>query len=99
MILTSQNHLTIGRQMSYVPDAGHSKLIKLLTDDKEVVSNVLTSEEEAVAISVGAWLRGTRSVLLMQSSSVGNCINMLSKFLPTITLIIIKNLYTSTTNI
>ena len=71
------------RQMSYVPDAGHSKLIKLLTDDKEVVSNVLTSEEEGVAISVGAWLGGTRSVLLMQSSGVGNCINMLS--LPVLT--------------
>jgi sulfopyruvate decarboxylase TPP-binding subunit len=39
---------------------------------------VLTTEEEGVAIAAGAWLGGQRSVLLMQSSGVGNCINMLS---------------------
>jgi sulfopyruvate decarboxylase TPP-binding subunit len=46
--------------------------------DGDVVSNVLTTEEEGVAIAAGAWLGGRRSVLLMQSSGVGNCINMLS---------------------
>ncbi len=66
------------RQMAYVPDAGHSALIKLFSADPDVVSNVLTTEEEGVAIAVGAWLGGQRSVLLMQSSGVGNCINMLS---------------------
>src|SRR6202046_5674188 len=66
------------RHMSYVPDAGHSTLIKLLNADPEVTSNVLTTEEEGVAIAAGAWLGGQRSVLLMQSSGVGNCINMLS---------------------
>jgi sulfopyruvate decarboxylase alpha subunit len=66
------------RQMSYVPDAGHSALIKLFAADPEVVSNVLTTEEEGIAIAAGAWLGGQRSVLLMQSSGVGNCINMLS---------------------
>jgi sulfopyruvate decarboxylase alpha subunit len=66
------------RQMSYVPDAGHSRLIELFRGDPEVVSNVLTTEEEGVAISAGAWLGGQRSVLLMQSSGVGNCVNMLS---------------------
>ena len=39
---------------------------------------MLTTEEEGVAIAAGAWLGGQRSVLLMQSSGVGNCINMLS---------------------
>jgi sulfopyruvate decarboxylase TPP-binding subunit len=38
----------------------------------------LTTEEEGIAIAAGAWLGGQRSVLLMQSSGVGNCINMLS---------------------
>jgi sulfopyruvate decarboxylase TPP-binding subunit len=38
----------------------------------------LTTEEEGVALAVGAWLGGDRSVLLTQSSGVGNCINMLS---------------------
>ena len=66
------------RQMSYVPDAGHSRLIELFRADRDVVANVLTSEEEGVAIAAGAWLGGQRSVLLMQSSGVGNCINMLS---------------------
>ncbi len=64
--------------MSFVPDAGHSKLIELFTADQEVTSNVLTTEEEGIAIAAGAWLGGMRSVLLMQSSGVGNCINMLS---------------------
>ena len=66
------------RQMAYVPDAGHSALIDLFSADPHVVSNVLTTEEEGIAIAVGAWLGGQRSVLLMQSSGVGNCINMLS---------------------
>jgi sulfopyruvate decarboxylase alpha subunit len=66
------------RQMTYVPDAGHTTLINLFSDDPDVASNVLTTEEEGVAISAGAWLGGQRSVLLMQSSGVGNCINMLS---------------------
>lgn len=64
--------------MSYVPDAGHSTLIKLFNEDPDVVTNVLTTEEEGVAIAAGSWLGGKRSVLLMQSSGVGNCINMLS---------------------
>lgn len=69
-------------QMGFVPDAGHTRLIELFQADPDVVTNVLTTEEEGIAISLGAWLGGVRSVLLMQSSGVGNCINMLS--LPTI---------------
>ena len=66
------------RQMAYVPDAGHATLINRFLADPDVASNVLTTEEEGIAISAGAWLGGWRSVLLMQSSGVGNCINMLS---------------------
>ena len=66
------------RQMSYVPDAGHTALINLFHADPDVTCNVLTTEEEGVAIAAGAWLGGQRTVLLMQSSGVGNCINMLS---------------------
>jgi sulfopyruvate decarboxylase alpha subunit len=66
------------RQVSYVPDAGHSALIRLFAADREVRSNVLTTEEEGIAIATGAWLGGNRSVLLLQSSGVGNCVNMLS---------------------
>ena len=66
------------RQMSYVPDAGHARLIDLFAADPNVISNVLTTEEEGIAIAAGAWLGGERSVVLMQSSGVGNCVNMLS---------------------
>lgn len=66
------------RHMSYVPDAGHTTLINSLNADPDVKTNVLTTEEEGIAIATGAWLGGMRSVVLMQSSGVGNCINMLS---------------------
>ncbi len=66
------------RQVGYVPDAGHARLIELCHDDPEIRAVPLTSEEEGVALLAGAWLGGQRGVLLMQSSGVGNCINMLS---------------------
>ena len=65
------------RQMAYVPDAGHTTLINLFSADPDVISNVLTTEEEGIAMLAGAWLGGERGVLLMQSSGTGNCINML----------------------
>jgi sulfopyruvate decarboxylase alpha subunit len=66
------------RQVSFVPDAGHSALIRLCEADRDLRTVRLTTEEEGVALAVGAWLGGDKSVLLMQSSGVGNCINMLS---------------------
>ena len=65
-------------QISYVPDAGHSRLIELSHADPAIATTVLTTEEEGVALSAGAWLGGDRAAVLMQSSGVGNCINMLS---------------------
>ena len=65
-------------QLCYVPDAGHSRLIKLAHADTAIKTTVLTTEEEGVALAAGAWLGGDRAVLLMQSSGVGNCVNMLS---------------------
>jgi sulfopyruvate decarboxylase alpha subunit len=65
------------RQVSYVPDAGHRRLIERCEATPEMTSVVLTTEEEGIAMAAGAWLGGVRSVLLMQSSGVGNCINML----------------------
>jgi sulfopyruvate decarboxylase alpha subunit len=66
------------RQVAYVPDAGHAQTIQLAKDDPQVRDIVLTSEEEGVAVACGAWLGGDRAVLLMQSSGVGNCVNMFS---------------------
>ncbi|MBI2753694.1 MAG: phosphonopyruvate decarboxylase [Betaproteobacteria bacterium] len=65
------------RLMGYVPDAGHKQLIELCRADPELRSVVLTTEEEGIGLAAGAWLGGARSVLLMQSSGVGNCINAL----------------------
>ncbi len=66
------------RQVAYVPDVGHSHVIQRVHADPDMRGVVLTTEEEGVATVCGAWLGGQRSVLLMQSSGVGNCINMLS---------------------
>jgi sulfopyruvate decarboxylase alpha subunit len=66
------------RQVGYVPDAGHSRLIQRCIADKDIRDVVLTTEEEGVALAAGAWLGGQRCALLMQSSGVGNTINMLS---------------------
>ena len=66
------------RQVGYVPDAGHKRLIERAHEDASMRAVVLTTEEEGVALAAGAWLGGQRTVLLMQSSGVGNCINMLS---------------------
>lgn len=66
------------RQVGYVPDAGHSRLIERCQGDNALETIVLTTEEEGVAMAAGAWLGGQRPALLLQSSGVGNCINMLS---------------------
>ena len=65
-------------QVGYVPDAGHSRLIERAHADNDVKAVVCTSEEEGIALAAGAYLGGQRAALLMQSSGVGNCINMLS---------------------
>ena len=62
----------------YVPDSGLRRLIELAHADPGATAVPLTCEEEGVAIQAGAHLGGMRSVLLMQSSGVGNCINFLS---------------------
>ena len=65
-------------QIGYVPDAGHAQLIEAAHADPAMKPVVLTTEEEGIALAAGAWLGGARCALLMQSSGVGNCINMLS---------------------
>lgn len=81
-------------QVSYVPDAGHAKLINLAHADEAIKTTVLTTEEEGIALGAGAWLGGDKAVLLMQSSGVGNCVNMLSLMhscrLPLLTLITMR---------
>src|SRR5277367_505221 len=66
------------RQVPYVPDAGHSQLINRVLGSSTMRGIPLTTEEEGIALLAGAWAGGQKGVLLMQSSGVGNCINMLS---------------------
>jgi sulfopyruvate decarboxylase alpha subunit len=66
------------RQIAYVPDAGHAHAIQQARRDPAIHDVLLTTEEEGVALVAGAWLGGQRAVLLMQSSGVGNCVNMFS---------------------
>jgi len=65
------------RQVGYVPDAGHKRLIELCLADKKMRAVVLSTEEEGIGLATGALLGGVRGALLMQSSVVGNCINHL----------------------
>ena len=65
------------RVVGYVPDGGHKRLIELCQADKSMRAVVLTTEEEGIGLATGAWLGGERSVLLMQSSGVGNVVNVL----------------------
>ncbi|MBM3532511.1 MAG: phosphonopyruvate decarboxylase [Alphaproteobacteria bacterium] len=66
------------RQVAYVPDAGHIRLIEACHADPSMRAIVLTNEAEGMGVLAGAWLGGQRGVMLMQSSGVGNCVNALS---------------------
>ena len=85
------------KQVYHVPDAGPSRLIEACQKSNSVRTLALTTEEEGIAIAAGAWLGGQRSALLMQSSGVGNTINMvgLTKTLrfPFLTLITMRGDY------
>ena len=45
------------RQVAWVPDAGHARVIDRVLADPEMVGIPLTTEEEGVALGCGAWLR------------------------------------------
>ncbi len=64
--------------IAYVPDAAHAAAIDAANEDPEMHAVSCTTEEEGIAICAGSHLGGKRAALLMQSSGVGNCINMLS---------------------
>ena len=66
------------RQVAYVPDSGHKRLIELCIADNAMRTVLLTSEEEGIGLLAGAWLGGQRGALLMQSSGVGNCVNAIA---------------------
>jgi sulfopyruvate decarboxylase TPP-binding subunit len=66
------------RQVSYLPDGALAPLISLCAQDADMVSTALTTEEEGVMLTAGAWLGGDRSAMLIQCGGVGNCVNAFS---------------------
>ena len=60
-----------------IPDGGLTKLLNLVKADPAMRLITLTTEEEGMGIVTGQWLGGHRSMIAMQSSGVGNCINAL----------------------
>ncbi|MEM9028243.1 MAG: phosphonopyruvate decarboxylase [Pseudomonadota bacterium] len=60
-----------------VPDGGLTQLLKRVSDDPNMQLVTLSTEEEGMGVVTGQWLGGQRSLLAIQSSGVGNCINAL----------------------
>lgn len=83
--------------LGYVPDAGHKRLIELCIADPSIREVPLTTEEEALGLVTGAWLGGARAAVLMQSSGVGNIINVLGTIrecrIPLVMLITMRGQY------
>jgi len=61
-----------------VPDGGLTQLLKMIEAERQMRLVTLSTEEEGIGIATGCWLGGSRAMIAMQSSGVGNCINMLS---------------------
>ena len=64
-----------------VPDGGLTQLLKMIEAERQMRLVTLSTEEEGIGIATGCWLGGSRAMIAMQSSGVGNCINALG--LPT----------------
>ena len=64
--------------VAHVPDAGHGPLIQLCEAYDNMHTVTLTAEQDGVGLLSGAWAGGSKGVLLMQSSGVGNAINALA---------------------
>lgn len=60
-----------------IPDGGLTKLLQTCEASSDVSVITLTTEEEGIGITTGLWLGGKKSMIAMQSSGVGNCINAL----------------------
>lgn len=64
--------------VAYVPDNVLTPLIKAITEDNYFTAFVATREEEAVGIVAGAWMGGTRGIVLMQTSGFATLPNVLA---------------------
>jgi sulfopyruvate decarboxylase alpha subunit len=60
-----------------VPDGGLTPLLRMVEAEPAMRLVTLSTEPEGIGIAAGCWLGGSRAMLAMQSSGVGNCINAL----------------------
>ena len=65
------------KTVATIPDGGLTSLLKMVGADKDMRLVTLSTEEEGIGVVTGQWLGGTRAMIAMQSSGVGNCINAL----------------------
>lgn len=65
------------KTVATIPDGGLTSLLKMVVADKDMRLVTLSTEEEGIGVVTGQWLGGTRAMIAMQSSGVGNCINAL----------------------
>jgi sulfopyruvate decarboxylase alpha subunit len=65
------------KTVATIPDGGLTSLLKMIAADKDMRLVTLSTEEEGIGVVTGQWLGGNRSMIAMQSSGVGNCINAL----------------------
>lgn len=67
------------RDVVYVPDNPLSHVLRALgADFPDIRTTIATREEEAFGIAAGLYLGGTRPVVMLQSSGLGNSINALA---------------------
>ncbi|MEO0729613.1 MAG: phosphonopyruvate decarboxylase [Pseudomonadota bacterium] len=60
-----------------IPDGGLTRILQSVDADPDMRLVTLSTEEEGMGVVTGQWLGGTRAMIAMQSSGVGNCINAL----------------------
>jgi sulfopyruvate decarboxylase alpha subunit len=61
--------------VAYLPDSKMQAVIDRVTDDDRFDTVLVSREEEAVGVLVGAWVGGRRGALLCQSSGLANTFN------------------------
>ena len=62
----------------YVPDNVLRPLIELIESDPFFTAFAVAREEEGLGIAAGAWMGGTRAILLMQTSGFATLANQLA---------------------
>ncbi|RDV02044.1 thiamine pyrophosphate-binding protein [Undibacter mobilis] len=66
------------RLVSHVPDNVLSRLIRLIEEDPYFTVISPAREEEAIGIVAGAYMAGTRGIVLMQTSGFATVVNALA---------------------